>query len=73
MIASSRFFIEVSHGKHWRWLSQGHAEGSGRRYLQNVEQFDAATFGITPAEALVLDPQQRLMLEVEHTSADVSV
>ena len=34
------------------------------RYLHDVEKFDAAVFGITPAEALVLDPQQRLMLEV---------
>ena len=33
------------------------------RYLTDVEQFDAAAFGISPAEALVLDPQQRLMLE----------
>ena len=35
----------------------------GGRYLEGVEEFDAAVFGISPAEALVLDPQQRLMLE----------
>ena len=33
-----------------------------------VEEFDAAVFGIHPSEALVLDPQQRLMLEVTHPS-----
>ena len=37
--------------------------GVGHRYLEGVEDFDAAVFGISPAEALVLDPQQRLMLE----------
>lgn len=33
-------------------------------YLDGVEQFDAAFFGITPREAEVMDPQQRLVLEV---------
>lgn len=32
--------------------------------MLDVECFDAACFGIQPSEALVLDPQQRLMLEV---------
>ncbi len=35
------------------------------RYLEGVENFDAAVYGVSPAEALVLDPQQRLMLEVQ--------
>ncbi|CAL8465604.1 g5140 [Coccomyxa elongata] len=33
------------------------------RFMNGVEEFDAASFGIQPSEALVLDPQQRLMLE----------
>jgi acyl transferase domain-containing protein len=32
-------------------------------FLDNVEQFDAAFFGISPAEAESMDPQQRLALE----------
>lgn len=36
------------------------------QFLDDVENFDAATFGVSPSEALVLDPQQRLMLEVKY-------
>lgn len=31
--------------------------------MENVESFDAAAYNIAPSEALVMDPQQRLMLE----------
>eukprot|EP00884_Botryococcus_braunii_P010941 jgi/Botrbrau1/19849/Bobra.0124s0085.1 len=33
------------------------------RYLEGESLFDAGIFGIAPLEALVMDPQQRLMLE----------
>ena len=32
--------------------------------MPDVELFDAAVYGVSASEALVLDPQQRLMLEV---------
>ena len=38
-------------------------------YLPAVDAFDAAAFGMSDAEASVMDPQQRLMLEC---AADIS-
>ncbi len=37
---------------------------AARRFLADVEHFDAALYGVSPSEAAVLDPQQRLILEV---------
>src|SRR5580698_3706367 len=33
-------------------------------FLEEIDRFDAAYFGISPREANVMDPQQRLVLEV---------
>ncbi|MEM9018842.1 MAG: polyketide synthase, partial [Verrucomicrobiota bacterium] len=43
---------------HWRLVTK---RGG---FLDNLDEFDADFFGITPREALRLDPQQRWLLEV---------
>ncbi|MCP2251336.1 amino acid adenylation domain-containing protein [Prauserella aidingensis] len=52
----------------WRELGARHGRHVGRvarwgGYLDDVAGFDAAFFGVSPREAELMDPQQRLVLE----------
>ncbi|MER7132435.1 aminotransferase class III-fold pyridoxal phosphate-dependent enzyme [Streptosporangium saharense] len=38
--------------------------------VDGIEEFDAAFFGLSPAEAEHMDPQQRLLLEVAHEAME---
>ncbi|HET6913938.1 MAG TPA: amino acid adenylation domain-containing protein [Rhodanobacteraceae bacterium] len=50
---------------------------AARGVMDGADRFDAAFFGISPAEALLMDPQQRILLELswnalEHAGVDPS-
>ncbi|KAH7305246.1 hypothetical protein B0I35DRAFT_362380 [Stachybotrys elegans] len=49
----------------------GTAAPEGAHFLtQNVAEFDAPFFGISPSDAKAMDPQQRLLLEVVYESLE---
>jgi len=43
-----------------------------RGVLRGIEEFDAELFGMTPREAALTDPQQRLMLECARTALETA-
>ena len=51
-----------------RWdvdtIPESNAGGRFGGLVSTWAEFDAAAFGITPSEAALMDPQQRVMLEV---------
>ncbi|MGP3913684.1 type I polyketide synthase [Nonomuraea sp. 10N515B] len=63
-IPQDRFDLDATSGRRPEVL-----EGAGG-YLDDIAGFDSRFFGVTPFEALRMDPQQRILLEVTWEALD---
>ena len=63
LLRAGRCVISELPPERWPHVPEDHAARQAG-FLAEVRDFDAAFFGITPREAVYLDPQHRLLLEV---------
>ena len=61
---------ELKHAGLPDWVIQDPDYVPVRGVIEEVESFDAAFFGYSPREAEILDPQQRVFLEVAYTALE---
>ncbi|WP_159058940.1 type I polyketide synthase, partial [Streptomyces caeruleatus] len=53
----------IGEAPHDRWVGDTHSPRRGG-FLDQIDHFDADFFGISPKEAVAMDPRQRLLLEL---------
>jgi len=68
LIANRDLITEIPRDR-WDWNGSAAKEASKTKavrggFIRDVDRFDASFFGISPREAQLMDPQQRLFLEV---------
>ncbi len=64
---SVRFFAPEELDKHLPNALKGdHSYVAARGVIEGIEEFDAEFFGLTPGMAEVMDPQQRIFLEIAY-------
>lgn len=70
-LIAGRDLITEAPRERWDWTKLADAPAPGARYggfIRDPDKFDAAFFGVSPVEAKLMDPQQRLFLQtVWHT------
>ena len=69
LLAESRDAVAPISSKRWdhgKWIGNepGKTSQAAGGFFDDIDQFDGAFFGIAPREAVQMDPQQRLVLEV---------
>ena len=63
-IPSDRWNLESMYAPEFRRASKISVKRGG--FIKEVDKFDAGFFGISPLEAMRMDPQQRMVLEVSY-------
>lgn len=67
-IPKDRWSIEKNYDPELNKIGKTRAKWGG--FIEDIDKFDANFFGISPREASLLDPQQRLILEVTHEAME---
>jgi acyl transferase domain-containing protein/NADPH:quinone reductase-like Zn-dependent oxidoreductase/short-subunit dehydrogenase len=67
-VPKDRWDIQSLYHPDWRAPGRIHQRHGG--FVEDIDKFDAAFFGISPKEARTVDPQQRMLLEVAHQALE---
>ncbi len=74
LIAGRDCITEIPESR-WNWRNTDYAAGEANPYkwggfIPNIKAFDAQLFNISPREASLMDPQQRLFLQASYSAIE---